>query len=653
MKQIDPAGAASPAAPLRLCFLSYRHLSELALTVMPDFAGRARIEVIEASFDSALAAALAREEAGEVDVFVSAGSNAALLRQAVASPVASVGVNGYDLLLALLRARQLGDRVGVVTFGDTIAELDRVKALLNVDVAQRAYRTVEEARACFRALAAEGCGVIVGSSIVVEMAQQQGLHGILAYSAASVRQALEDAIEMGRVARLEASRHEQVRSVLHNLQEAVLAVDRRHRIIAVNSAMQQLLGPAARVGRDLAAVEPALGLGETLETGEGAQGEVLQFARREWIVNRTPLREGGAVTGAVIALYDAATIQQADSSLRTQRRRRGPAAARHRFDDLVGESPAFRHALDAARRFAPTDLTVLITGESGTGKELVAQAIHQASPRAGRPFIALNCSALPESLLESELFGYEEGAFTGSRRGGRAGLFESAHTGTVFLDEIGDMPPLLQTRLLRVLQEREVTRLGATVPVPVDVRVIAATHQPLEALIARRAFRADLYYRLNLLRVALPPLRERGADLERLALDALHRSLARLQCGLPARDVLARVRSALRAHRWPGNVRELENVAERIALFFAAQADVASAPLARLAVDCPELAPTLGATEAPQAAGLSAVEALARCGGNRAQAASLLGISRATLWRRLQVAVSEGHAVPAAARRRR
>jgi len=635
VKQLSTPPPGPRDAPVRLCFLGYRHLSELAASVFGEFAGRAEIEVVEASFQPALSAARARDQAGSVDAFVSAGSNAVLLREAVNAPVATIQVNGYDLLVALMEARRHGERVGVVTYGSIIAELDRVKALLNIDVAQRAYRTPDEARECFRAFAAEGRQVIVGSSIVVELAQQQGLHGILVYSAASVRQGITDAIELARVARLEAARNEQVHALLHNLQEAVLAVDAEHRVTAINSAMQALLGAplAALQGRDLRDVAPGLSLMDALQRGEEERGLVLQFAGRDWVASRTPLRQAERITGAVLALYDGRAIEEADTRLRSQRRRRRQGGVRYSFADLQGDSPAFVRAVESARRFAATDLAVLLTGESGTGKELFAQAIHAASSRSGRPFVALNCSALPEALLESELFGHEEGAFTGSRKGGKPGLFEAAHTGTVFLDEIGDMPPPLQTRLLRVLQEREVTRLGSTSPVPVDVRIVAATHQPLQRMIEQRAFRADLYYRLNLLRLALPPLRERTSDVERLALAALHRRLAQLQSPLDARAVLARVLQALRAYAWPGNVRELENVCDRVAVFFAPYASVHDASLDALAFDCPELAPAAIAAPAPAP---SLADVLAACGGHRGRAARQLGISRATLWRRLQ-----------------
>ena len=299
---------------------------------------------------------------------------------------------------------------------------------------------------------------------------------------------------------------------------------------------------------------------------------------------------------------------------------------------------------------------MLITGESGTGKELFAQAIHNASPRATRPFVAINCAAFPETLLESELFGHEEGAFTGARRGGRRGLFEAAHTGTLFLDEIGDMPLTLQTRLLRVLQERRITRLGANHAIPVDVRVIAATHQDLTDLVAQRSFRQDLYYRLNTLRLQLPALRDRREDIPALAQHLLRQSLARLGVAhTPAEAVLHRLGDALQRHGWPGNVRELENLCDRLAAHLASHRSMDTVDWSELHSECPELlmapsdlaaqperassgAAALTPTLSPpadkhQRRRQQALAALEAHGGHPGAAAAALGVSRATFWR--------------------
>ncbi|MCZ4312331.1 propionate catabolism operon regulatory protein PrpR [Comamonadaceae bacterium G21597-S1] len=621
----------------RLCFVSYRQIREFAAPVLVEYADRAHIDVVDGTFEEALRIAQQRAGQGLVDVFVSAGSNASILRAGLQTPVATIQLGGFDLLQALIRARAIADRVGVVTYGQTLHALDDVKALLNIEIIQHAYHTPDDARARVEQLRQDGFRVIVGSSLVVDLAEQAGLHGLLAYSLSSIRRAFDDAIELARVARLESGRYDQLNSVLHNLQDAVLAVDQEHRIIAANTPMRRLLGhtTASAPGMPLDAAPPELSLRATLETGAEERAVVLRFADRDWIANRTPIRENNQIVGAAITLYDARAIQEADSSLRRQQRR-SQKTARYEFTSLIGHSPVFRQSLDTARRFAKTDLTVLISGESGVGKELFAQAIHSAGARAERPFVAVNCAAFPESLLESELFGYEDGAFTGSRRGGKRGLIEAAHTGTLFLDEIGDMPLPLQSRLLRVLQEREITRLGATSAIAVDVRVVVATHQPLQQLIAERRFRQDLYYRINTLRLRLPPLRERGPDILDLAQALLARCLQRHGCALDAAAALAPLADRLRTYAWPGNVRELENIVERIAIWMLPAGRVNDIPYAALQQDCPELFETAAPGLPVSARREQIMAAMERAGGQRNQAAQHLGVSRSTLWRWLR-----------------
>ncbi|RZZ84080.1 nitrogen regulation protein NR(I) [Pseudoxanthomonas winnipegensis] len=238
------------------------------------------------------------------------------------------------------------------------------------------------------------------------------------------------------------------------------------------------------------------------------------------------------------------------------------AETRNGTPELIGDTPAMRALFRAIGRLAQAPLSVLVTGETGTGKELVARALHNESPRARKPFVALNTAAIPAELLESELFGHEAGAFTGAQRR-HIGRFEQADGGTLFLDEIGDMPLPLQTRLLRVLAEGEFFRVGGRELIRVDVRVIAATHQDLEGLVQAGRFRADLLHRLDVVRLQLPPLRERRGDVSRLAENFLAQACAKL--GMPAKRVAPSAREALRAHDWPGNVRELENVCWRLA----------------------------------------------------------------------------------------
>ncbi|SBV95966.1 conserved hypothetical protein [uncultured delta proteobacterium] len=321
------------------------------------------------------------------------------------------------------------------------------------------------------------------------------------------------------------------------------------------------------------------------------------------------------------------------------------------FDDIVGQVPAMQNAVSLARIAANNNATVLLTGESGTGKELFAQSIHNGGRRKNGPFVALNCAALPKSLIESELFGYESGSFTGARREGSAGKFELANGGTIFLDEIGDMPLDVQASLLRVLQNREVSRLGSSKATKIDVRIIAASNRNLPAAIEENAFRADLYYRLNVFNIHIPPLRERVADIRVLA-DYFLRKYA----DLSSRRVEGFTQAAYRAleeHPWQGNIRELENVIERaVYVTRSPRIDLESLPLQRSAApklsEAPvtaftpggngisgEIDPMLAAAFRGSGATKAVKRALAATHGNMRKAAGLLGISRRTLYRKM------------------
>lgn len=534
-----PANGPPPASGKPVIWtVSVSRLSRLLHDVTPEFDTRAQIENIHLGFEEAVTTLRGRLAGERCDVLIAAGSNGAYLKNRIDKPVVLVRPDGFDLMLALSQAHRVSSRIGLLTHQTEVPAFADFQKSFGLDVAQRAFVTAEDARTQVRELVAKGCKVIVGTGMAADLAEQAGAVGILLYSADTIRQAFETALEIAR---------------------------------AVTSAE----APTSR-----------------------------------------SVRSGGG---------------------------------RYTLTDLLGDS----EPMQALRRdigvFAVTDRTVLISGETGTGKELVAQSLHTGSKRRRGPFVAINCGAIAESLLESELFGYEEGAFTGSRRGGRTGLMETAHGGTLFLDEIGEMPLALQTRLLRALEEREVLRVGASKPVPIDVRVIAATHGDLDTMVAAGRFRRDLYYRLNVLRLHLPRLVDRGADVDQLTTHFLSEALRsrKIEWSEPALR-------ALRAHTWPGNVRELRNLVERLAVY----CDNAGAvvDLALLRRCAPEIFATRSrsrqATITPvqddhartpsrarrQIADASEIQrALDRAGGDRQLAAQILGVSRTTLWRWLAV----------------
>lgn len=324
--------------------------------------------------------------------------------------------------------------------------------------------------------------------------------------------------------------------------------------------------------------------------------------------------------------------------------------------EIIGESPAIVDALETVRHVATTDCSILISGETGSGKELFARASHRASRRRGKPFIAVNCAALPESLLETELFGHLKGSFTGATTS-RAGRFVSANEGTIFLDEIGDLPLASQAKLLRVLEERVVTPVGSDCDIPVNVRIIAATHRNLEDMVAQGTFRADLYFRLAVVPLHLPPLRDRAGDLDLVANRCLEKAIER--AGRPIEGFDASARAAMHAYAWPGNARELAHRVER-AVLLAKRSRIGGADLALPGIAVAQHVVTRTEEIAPLARGSSpeipavdetsldlrhALEALERtlidraltkAGGNRTEAAALLGLNRTTLVEKLR-----------------
>ena len=316
---------------------------------------------------------------------------------------------------------------------------------------------------------------------------------------------------------------------------------------------------------------------------------------------------------------------------------------RYSFENIIGTSGALREALEIVEKVADTDSTVLITGESGTGKELFARALHYNSPRADRPLVTVNCGAIPEELLESELFGHVRGAFT-SAISHREGRFARAHGGTIFLDEIGDMSPNLQVKLLRVLQERTFEPVGSSKPIQVDVRVVAATHQDLELAIREKRFREDLYYRLNVIPIEVPPLRARREDIPELArhfLERINKEKRKRVEGFTDEAI-----AGLVAHEWPGNVRELENLVERLIIFRGEgligsedlPASIGRASSSELLSGAPALPPAgLDFNHVVDRFESELIrQALDRTGGNKQQAAQLLGLNRTTLYEKMK-----------------
>jgi transcriptional regulator with PAS, ATPase and Fis domain len=355
--------------------------------------------------------------------------------------------------------------------------------------------------------------------------------------------------------------------------ERIVVVDTEGVILYINSAYCEFLGTTVEnaIGKPVQDVIENTRMHIVTKTGQKELVALHPINGSDMIANRYPLIIDGELVGAVGTvmfrnpedwLLYKNKIQHLVEEVNYYKTKAGKnVKSKYYFSNLIGNSPSFTAIKKLAERVSGSQSAILLLGESGTGKELFASAIHNNSARASFPYVPINCASIPEHLLESELFGYDDGAFTGAKKGGKKGQFQMANRGTIFLDEIGDMPLAMQSKLLRVLQEREILPVGGQKSIPVDVRIIAATHRNLEEMVEEGTFRQDLYYRLNVIKIEIPPLRERNGDIELIAinlLEKLERNFYRLGIELST-EVVER----LNQHKWPGNIRELENVLER------------------------------------------------------------------------------------------
>jgi transcriptional regulator with PAS, ATPase and Fis domain len=432
------------------------------------------------------------------------------------------------------------------------------------------------------------------------------------------------------------------------IDEGIVAVDEHGAISMWNAAASRIFGdldPPMRVGRPVRDVLPHLDMDTAVRDGKRVTGVIQAIGRTDIVANVYPLAIDGKVLGGVVTFQEAERVQEFEGRIRARMRSKGHEA-RYTFAHLASESDALHQVIVKAKKFARADVNVLIFGETGTGKEIFAQSMHNASLRKKGPFVAVNCAALAESLLESELFGYVAGAFTGASKAGKAGLFELAHKGTIFLDEISEIPQRLQSKLLRVLQEQEIMRIGDSKIIPVDVRVFAATNRNLKSLAEKGRFRQDLLYRLDVLEIGIPPLRDRQEDVRFLArqfLDEYGRKLIGRSMTISDKAL-----ALLTAHDWPGNVRELRNICERASVLAESHEITEAAIVQALGVSSPIRSPgAVVRTPAPGYTGTirdlnaRAIEkALAASKGNKSEAARALGIGRATLWRHIRKAAA-------------
>ncbi len=496
-----------------------------------------------------------------VDVIIARGHTGELIRDAIDTPVIIVENSNFDLLQAIHRARKKGSKIAFIDFQRSrqYYDLELLTELSGTDVKCITFEDISEIDGIINMLAGQGYDVVIGTGqCTIRGTAKNGMQSVvLETSRADIISSIQRALSTLEINRREKEKNRWMKAIYDNAKEGYMLITSQGDIAVFNSIMAAIFEVEAddvinKKIDNILAENPEF---QKIFSMAEASGELATVMGRSVIVSRFPLQEDGVLTGILINVQNASNIHDLDVKARKHYLKKG-FVAKASFRDIIRESPAMEDVVRKAVLYARTKSNIIIYGETGTGKELFAQSIHNRSGYAKGPFVAINCASFPPSLLESELFGYEEGAFTGAKKGGKLGIFELAHNGTIFLDEIGEMGLNLQSGLLRVLQEKEVIRLGGDRVVPIDVRVICATNKDLLSMVKEGRFREDLYYRINVLKLRIPPLRERGEDAWEITKSILRAA------GDKHIETKTYMRNYLCSYAWPGNVRELQGFLE-------------------------------------------------------------------------------------------
>ncbi len=566
------------------------------------------------------------------EIIITRGGTAVAIKDAkLQVTLVEIPVTGFDIIRAVEKAKLHGCCIGVVAFPSMIQGINCLGPILGVNL--RLYPIHKEPEAETQVLQAfrDGVDVVIGGYITIQIAQKHHYPSELIESGEeALILAAEEAKRIAHALSLEKTKTSLFQAVLDYAYDGILSVDSGCRITSFNPIAEGLTAIHRKdvMGKNISQFWPELNLEQVIQSGEDELGQLLSINKVDVLCNKIAINVDNDTKGAVVTFQDVTQIQQMEARIRRRIHASGHVASLT-FDDITGNSAVIKQAINMAKNFSLANSSILILGESGVGKEIFAQSIHNYSERRQGPFVAINCAALASQILESELFGYVGGAFTGANPKGKLGLFEIAHGGTIFLDEISEMEYSLQGKLLRILQEKKIMRLGSDSVIPVDVRIIAASNRNLKDLVNENKFRKDLYYRLNVLQLRIPTLRDRKEDIQPLAEFFLKKNagITKRQLRLSPSAI-----QALTHYSWPGNIRELQNIMERVIAVY--HYEIIDATTINLMLFDPQESDVLAGIIPNDLEQIS--KALASANGKYAEAAKTLGISRSTLWRKLK-----------------
>ena len=539
-----------------------------------------------------------------------------------------------DLLEAFFKASEYPDGpIGLLSGSADLCDTAHVTSLIGREVKMFVANDQDEIVNGVEQLRQEGCGVFLGGLTTCRYCEGKGYSYVHIKSGLqSINRAIQEAVGAARSMQRSNIRMNILTTLVNNDKEALIALNNKGTVVVANATAEKMLGKDM-INRPIGEYYEGDLWSKTLTTGEETE-RIETIHGMQILISSIPIMTGSEGLGVLLTLQNIETIRLVERKIRKELSKKG-LVARYTFSDIITRNKELLQLVDKARRYSKVDGAVLLIGETGTGKELFAQSIHNASKRRGEPFVAVNCAALPETLLESELFGYCDGAFSGAAKGGKQGLFELAHKGTIFLDEIGEMPIQLQAKLLRVLQEKEVRRVGGDNVVPVDVRVISATNVDISTKVKKGEFRLDLFYRISLLNLRLIALHARTDDIPLLFSHFVKNSCEAHHVATPKIDEGAYL--LLQRYPWPGNVRELRNAAERLVVLMNTDT-IGSKQIEELDIDATALVDGIRKVAERGFRDLSNEELYRDyldSGLSKEDFAKSIGMSRTTLWRRI------------------
>lgn len=589
----------------------------------------------------------AKDNENSFDVIVSNGGTAEAIKDIVTTPVISISPGIFNFLEAVSKARLYSNNVGLFFFSlGSLSYIERIKNIFGIDLRVFTYSNREELKIRLEEAAELGISSIVSmGDCVLELGEKNNLKTFVVHNnELQIKESLMLAKCISELKKRDAEKTDRLTKIINHSSDGIILLDKEGTVKEFNPIAEKIfnLRSSQILKQSIYCNNNATLITQIYNNSKALDNELLKINNKQYYVNKIPVDDDGNERGIMLSFRELSESRYFSKKNKNNKHKTG-LIAKYNFSDICGTSAKIKNIIEYAKKISKTDATVMITGETGTGKELFAQSIHNYSLRNSGPFVAINCAAIPKNLLESELFGYEEGAFTGARKGGKPGLFELANGGTIFLDEVSEIPINMQGRLLRVLQEKEIIRIGGNNTLKLDFRVISAANTDLFNLVNKGEFREDLYYRLNIMDLRLPSLCERKEDIMVLLNILINRCNRKHNT-----NILNITNSAVKimeSYDWPGNVRQLQNFVEKACLL-AEHSTIDDVLVNRMlqknAFSEERISQSNGDVIMVRLDNLKEVEnqvikkANEIFNGDKTFLAKKLGISRTTLWKRLK-----------------